>query len=251
MDGGFHYLDNKLGDLNREHDKEKDRLAKENNVIMIRIDCQESEKNYIRHNIENSLLSKVFDLSKINWDLCDEKATKNLAKEVCLYYEKHYKEYTKEEIAEHFHISMTPMQGYIKKGLKFGWCTNHPAIHKASRRLNPNLEKEVCAYYEEHKDMTKQDVAHHFNMAYRLFAICFKDGIKNGWCSDRGPVGNWIKNDDEAMKKVCLFYEENHDKMTQKEIFKKFGISQPTFKFCLEKGYKMGWCNKHPRFHKK
>ena len=63
-------------------DDEKDKLANEHDIEVIRIDCYPSEFEYIRQNVlQNSTLSKIFDLSSINWNKCDEFALSNRVKE--------------------------------------------------------------------------------------------------------------------------------------------------------------------------
>lgn len=75
MDGGFHYIDNRLSgqtaEESQEIDKYKDDLAFQHNITVIRIECKKSEKNYIFENIKKSMLNELFDLSYIDLDKCD------------------------------------------------------------------------------------------------------------------------------------------------------------------------------------
>jgi hypothetical protein len=87
---------------------------------IIRIDCLKSDKEYISNNICNSELKDIFDLSAIDWDLCDKKAQKSLVKESCdLYISGAYDLST---IANILHISVSSVRHYVKKGKDFGWC---------------------------------------------------------------------------------------------------------------------------------
>ena len=52
----------------KENDMLKDKLAGEHDITVIRIDCRESERNFIQKNLENSILSELFDLSKVDWN---------------------------------------------------------------------------------------------------------------------------------------------------------------------------------------
>jgi predicted RNA-binding Zn-ribbon protein involved in translation (DUF1610 family) len=85
MDGGFHYLESGLSNVSlaerKKIDALKDSLAIQNNMTIIRIDCLKSDKEYILNNICNSELKDIFDLSIVDWDLCDKKAQKSLVKE--------------------------------------------------------------------------------------------------------------------------------------------------------------------------
>lgn len=126
MDGAFHYKNNTLNGVTAEGskiiDKYKDDLAKEHNIEVIRINCLRSDLSYIKNNILNSSLFFVFDLSNINWDKCDEYATKNIVKELCKYWE-NYNHPSYAELKKVFHIkSDTTINSYLKKGTKFGWC---------------------------------------------------------------------------------------------------------------------------------
>lgn len=80
MDGGFHYKDrlcfNKSLKERQSVDEIKNKLASENGIRMIRIDCMKSECNYIKNNILLSEMNDIFDLSHVDWDLCDTMAQK-------------------------------------------------------------------------------------------------------------------------------------------------------------------------------
>ena len=85
MDGEFHYVDNKLNnqciDESRYIDNEKDKLAKENNLKVIRINCNYNKKyerlKEIKENIIKSELSNLFDLTNINWNNIDKLSNNN------------------------------------------------------------------------------------------------------------------------------------------------------------------------------
>lgn len=104
-------------------DEFKRELALNNGINKyIQLDCYQSYKDYIKNSILNSELSKMFDLSNINWDKADEFATKNLVKTVCEYYETHKGEMLLKDMAENFHISYTTFNRYMKQGNKLNWC---------------------------------------------------------------------------------------------------------------------------------
>jgi hypothetical protein len=64
----------------------KDDLAKKHNIELIRIDCYVPRIDYIKKSILSSPLIEVFDLFNIDWELLDERATKNIHKKICLDY---------------------------------------------------------------------------------------------------------------------------------------------------------------------
>lgn len=125
MDGALGHGNYKFNSKEKDvdglkRDREKDYLASSNNIKLIRIDCINSDSNYISNNILSSELSNIFDLSNIDWNKCDEFATKNIVKIVCDYYNSHHVSGTK--IARELKIGQTTVYRYLKKGTKLGWC---------------------------------------------------------------------------------------------------------------------------------
>ena len=131
MDGGFHY-DQNFGEQTPEkvieRDKIKEKLAKEHNIKLIRIDCQKSDKDYISKNILNSVLSKMFDLSNIDWNECHANSLKSIVKQSCDLYEEGYSSY---KIAEILKCSVGTIMRYLKLGTELSWC-DYPR-HKNKR----------------------------------------------------------------------------------------------------------------------
>lgn len=125
MDGGFHFVKCYKSNLSLEETKQidllKDNLASEHNINMIRIDCKQSKKEYIIRNIQNSSLGDMFDLSNIDWNYCDIKASKSLVKQVCDYYNS-FKKIKLKEIAKYFNISPSTVSSYLKRGTEMGFC---------------------------------------------------------------------------------------------------------------------------------
>ena len=133
MDGAQHYVDNKKGtwqDLEsiRETDAIKDNLAKAHNIKMIRIDCMKSDSQYIKNSILNSELNILFDLSLINWELCDAIAQNNLVKEASKLYDSGVHDV--EAIRELLHIGSTTVRRYLWAGTRLGWCKYSPEESK-------------------------------------------------------------------------------------------------------------------------
>lgn len=88
MDGGTHFRNHrnlKVEDL-QYIDKEKDRLAFENNISIIRINCDYddvvSRFAFIKNNVILNL-NKIFDLKNINWTEIDKKSCSNFLLEAC------------------------------------------------------------------------------------------------------------------------------------------------------------------------
>lgn len=125
MDGGFHFVKCYKSNLSLEETKQndllKDNLASEHNITMIRIDCKQSKKEYIAKNIQDSLLGTIFDLSNVDWNYCDIKASKSLIKQVCDYYNS-FEKIKLKEVAKHFDITPTTVSNYLKRGTEMGFC---------------------------------------------------------------------------------------------------------------------------------
>lgn len=124
MDGNLHFNQqtfsrNTLAQI-QNADCIKDELAKQHNIHMIRIDCVKSDMEYIKSHILNSELNNIFDLSNIDWDLCDKRGQKNILKEACNLYMS--KTYTLTNIGEILGVHPATVSNYLKKGSKFGWC---------------------------------------------------------------------------------------------------------------------------------
>ena len=127
MDGYFHYSDNLMSnesvDKVKEIDNYKDRMAKEHEIKIIRIDCLVSDLEYIKNNILNSQLNELFDLNKIDWIKCHEYACSSLVKIVCDLWNKNN---SINNIANIINLHCDTIRKYLKQGDKLGWCDYNP-----------------------------------------------------------------------------------------------------------------------------
>lgn len=135
MDGGFHSIENNLVDISivQQNDKYKDKLLQEHDIIGIRIDASISNKDYIQKNIENSILSDIFDLTNIDWALCDLQAQKSILVKVCQEYDKD--ELLIKEISQKYNLSTPTIRSYIKKGYELGLCHSPKDSQNRSQRI--------------------------------------------------------------------------------------------------------------------
>ena len=149
MDGGWHKVDNNLSGQTAEESKSiddyKDKLAKEHGIKVIRIDCYYKDKDkldYIKQSIIDSKLNKIFNLSIIDWNRCEEFALSNLVKECCDLWNSGIT--NTKEISEIMKISRKTVVRYLKSGSKIKWCTynlqeevikNNNDISERSRKL--------------------------------------------------------------------------------------------------------------------
>lgn len=112
---------NKKDTEGKQRDTYKDTIAKKHNVIVIRIDCKESNSELIKHNILNNKELGIFDLSNVDWVLCEKAATSNLVKSICVYFNENQNK-TVVDIATDFNLNHNTIRRYLKTGTKIGWC---------------------------------------------------------------------------------------------------------------------------------
>lgn len=167
MDGGLgHGINDYVGSHDikgEERDRIKDDLAKRQNIELIRIDCTTSKIDYIKESILSSRLNEIFDLSNVSWNLLDEKATKNIYKEICLDYDSGG--YSTKDLHEKYGFCMGTIRSVLKKGTRFGWCKyegikfiktddgwiNQSSIDNAER--NKSLVLEYCKTHDEYNGL--------------------------------------------------------------------------------------------------
>lgn len=129
MDGGLGhghkmYKSNKKDTIGIERDRIKDLLAEKHDIIVIRIDCLESDMDYIKDNILKSALSNIFDLSYIDWIECEEVAQHSLVKDACDLYMSGVKR--TEDVGKALGIHPATARRYLQRGVKLGLCDFNP-----------------------------------------------------------------------------------------------------------------------------
>ena len=121
-----------------ETDRWKDEQHLLHGLKTIRINCFESNMEYIKRNILNSELNKLFDLSKIDWLKCDSEAQRSLVKEVCEYWNNKEELEKTRNLAEYFGVSDYTVRRYLKRGTKLGWC-----------KFTPHNGKRIAVFKDE------------------------------------------------------------------------------------------------------
>lgn len=125
VDGKQHFQDTSHFRMNfdsiKKNDDLKTQLAIENGCVVIRIDCQRSEMQYIKNSILNSCLSDIFDLSNIDWILCETNSRISLLEQICNFYNNSDNKKLK-YIAEQLDLAEITVRKYLKKGYILGMC---------------------------------------------------------------------------------------------------------------------------------
>lgn len=137
-------MDGELGHGNKIHSKSKltkeetvaiddykDKLAKEHDIEVIRIDCNYGNNTinkleYIKSNIM-SKLSQTLNLKEtsIDWIKCNEFALSNLCKKACDY-KRNNPDWNTVKIGKLMNLNRHTIRNYLKEGNKLEWCEYNP-----------------------------------------------------------------------------------------------------------------------------
>lgn len=106
----------------QDNDKYKIDLAVNNGIkYYVVIDCRESEIEWIKHHIMNSVLPELlhFNENDINWEECDKFAMSNLVVKSAELWNKGF---GTGQICDSLMLTYTTVVKYLKKANKFKWC---------------------------------------------------------------------------------------------------------------------------------
>lgn len=174
----------------KKNDLFKKEKALENNIKVIEIESYFSEFNYIKENIILSL-SKYFNLSNINWELCELKARNNIVKEICEHKNNNPNLFTS-DIAKEYNISQATCARYLKIGTEIGWCNYNPK-EESDRNIKQSIERSKSKA-EKIVVMNKDndEILGIFNSALELeekslglFGVLFKQGNTRYCCKTK------------------------------------------------------------------
>lgn len=193
MDGGWHNTNNTRNGQSKEKSKEIDNYknikAKENNVEIIRINCSKSELEYIKNNVLNSYLSKLFDLYKINWIELEESILKSLVKEVCEY-KRDNPNMSTVEIGNIFNLCHATIGNYLKKGDNiWGWCTYDPKEEKirTGRKSGLMSGKQVEIFKNNISLGTFKNIIELERNSLELFGVKLLNSNISAVCNNKRP----------------------------------------------------------------
>lgn len=148
MDGGFHYINSSRTKLTlnerKQIDKEKDLLAKQNGIDLIRINSYHSNFEFLMNSIRQSKLSTILDLKVIDKKECLMYITNNILEIVCEMFNENYK---LKQIAEKCFISKATARNYVVLGTELGLCVYDPK--KASLDNYERISKKIFVYTKD------------------------------------------------------------------------------------------------------
>lgn len=130
--------------LIQQNDIYKNELAIKNNISKyIVIDARKSDNDYIKLSILNSELTKLYDLSNIDWLQCHEFAVKSIVKQVADLWNENK---TKEKISNILNIPLSSIAPYLRIGDELGYCVydKHYNMSKSRRENTKNNKPVIC-----------------------------------------------------------------------------------------------------------
>ena len=136
MDGAFHFEEKACSKLSLDEIKQidniKTKIANDHGITVIRVDCRISNSDYIKQSILKSKLSQLFDLSSVDWGLCDQTSWNSLVKTACDLYMSGVHSIT--TIGKMLRVSNKTVIDYLKRGARAGWC-NYTVEDSMRRRV--------------------------------------------------------------------------------------------------------------------
>ena len=117
----------------RERDEIKNQLAKKNNYILVRIDCENTDFGNLKNQLLRSEIVDFIKFDKIDWESIKMNIQKNLTKEICDEYNK-YDYISTATLAKKFHICTETAAKSLKIGKELNWCDYNAKIDFAKEK---------------------------------------------------------------------------------------------------------------------
>ena len=203
MDGGLGHGKKEIS-LSKDDaifiDNEKDRLASEHGINMIRIDCdygRDGKYEFIKQNIFESELSNIIDLSLIDFDKANIEAQSSLLVAACKLWNEGY---NAQEIANTINVVGSTVTNYLKNGSKYGLCENYSPKESMYRSHG----REIICLNTKKIFRSIVDGANHYNLLASDVSKCCRrvstyGGIYNG-------------------EKMIWMYLDEYEKLSDDEI---------------------------------
>ena len=150
MDGHFHHNHSLVCyEQVVQTDQLKNQLAREHNINIIRINCcynKESDRfNFIKHQILNSILCDILDLTIIDWDMANQSAINSNIYLAAEYWDNGN---TIKQIAEKIGVSRDTVTSYLKIASNINLC-NYSKEVSEQRRI------QACVLAKSKRNNTK------------------------------------------------------------------------------------------------
>lgn len=253
MDGIQHFVDSRWGRYEDQAKKDafKTDLAEQHGIQVIRIDCRQSRLKYIKNSLLNSELSKMFDLSIIDWSLCQKESSSDLLIEVCEYFSQH-SDLCAKDLENIFGIDKTTIQNYLNSGTAMGICSFTDEVKERNRnkRKFSTRGNRLKAYSLDGTFIGEYQSAEQCALALsKIFDEEYKgSGITAAIRHSQSKYKNVIikcekentLTDEE--KEICKYFNDNSG-CNANEIADRFNISYDKARIVLKRGTECGLCN--------
>lgn len=188
-DGAFHRSDNKMNGMTKEQVKNIDKQRDENCLKYLGEETiRISDEGDVKENILNSKLSEEFDLSKVDWNKCEEYAMSNLVKNVCNYWNNKQEWETTTDLCKVFNFDKSTIIDYLKRGTSLGWCDYNPKeeLIKSGKRTglkyvgSCNIPKPIEMFKDEQSLGVFESASHLSRISEDLLGVkLIRRGISN------------------------------------------------------------------------
>jgi len=179
----------------KENDKAKLNLAIRNGIAnYIVIDASTSDFNFIKTSILQSDLSKIYDLSSIDWNEIFENIGISLVKIVCTKWNEN-ETITLEEMSDYFHLHKKTITRYLKMGSGLGFCEYNNDITQTSHYDNPHIN--------DTHDYSNPILCINNNIYFKSIGLCSKNSEEIfGRHLGRSTIAHLLKRTNVKYKKI-------------------------------------------------
>lgn len=203
MDGGLGHGKRELR-LSKEDalfiDNEKDRLAIENGIKIIRIDCDYGVGNryeFIKNKILSSKLANIINLSLIDFDKANIEAQSSLLVQACCLWNEGY---NAQQIAGRINVVGSTVTSYLKTGSKYGMCGNYSSKESMCRSHG----REIICLNTKMKFRSIVDGANYYGLSPSDISKC---------CRRVGTYGGVYNKE-----KMIWMYLDEYEKLSEDDI---------------------------------
>lgn len=196
-DGSFNFKGKRVSiDLKKQQeiDKIKDKLAKENNVEIIRINCSGCNDEIIE-NIEGSLLGKLFNFSNFDWKKCFLECSISNMKKVWDAY--NLNSLSTKDIARQLQLSSSTVMRYLRMGACLGICnySGEKELLKNLQKASESNQKRIVVYGNniEKEFISIQKAAEFLSERFNLKVSSSRDYISKRLNTSKNYKGFYFK----------------------------------------------------------
>lgn len=238
MDGGLGHGNRIRSDSNVTQDesllrdKIKDDLATQHGIQVIRIDCNYETHDrfeYIKNNICNSMLSKIIDISILDFDSANIKSLESMLVKSVTYWNNNM---TIAEIANELSVHECTVTNYLKKAKKYGICDSYSAKESKYRAMSNAV---VCITTGKHF-RSIADGANYYNITATDISKCCRRTITfGGWYNGQKLIWMYEKDYNKYPKDKLSEYVPKENEAVTKVVCLNTGEVFEQIKFAAQK----------------